>query len=607
MGDFEKLPLLLENLQVGNDNAEVIESLDNLISQVNDSEAVENIDIIKWANEVSNFLTCGNIEIETKAAEVIGDLCKSETPRVSLSNSKVIVPLVDLMRSNDNRARNQACRAVGNICFENVEGRSCFLQHSGLTVMVDLLKICALPECDLNLRMNAAGCFINFIMGQEKLYPKLVELGVVEILCDILTYGVSTKEAEQTAIHIYVTLWLMTDSGTEIFINEKLCGVTVKILEESTNGELSELCVELLHREAENEDVRLHLAKAGLCELLIELMEKHSSLVDDDETRNLLKMACDLIIIILNGDASMQVAFGNGKGKVFEGMISWLDSQDDDLQVTAVLAIANFARTDMHCTQMVSQGVSKKLLSILSQNNTSGSKIRLQHALLSALRNLVIPSVNKGIVLQQGLLQALYPMFNIPTFPVVFKLLGTLRIVIDGQPEAASELGNREDLIVNHVVPWCDTDDHPGVQGEAYRLLVWIIKNSRDRDVIGKLVSCGVIERLVKMTATEHVIMHGEAFLALNLTMAMRGQDATMRLLNANVGQAITKFLASTPTREVFHNLLAFVGQLVNSSELRKHLCEAGVPKALYSTILGDSLADLRDQVTRLATMLDNG
>lgn len=49
------------------------------------------------------------------------------------------------------------------------------------------------------------------------------------------------------------------------------------------------------------ESVRLHLAKAELCELLVQLLEKHKPLVEDDETRNLLKMACDLIIIILNG------------------------------------------------------------------------------------------------------------------------------------------------------------------------------------------------------------------------------------------------------------------------------------------------------------------
>jgi len=39
----------------------------------------------------------------------------------------------------------------------------------------------------------------------------------------------------------------------------------------------------------------------GLCELLVQLLEKHKSLVDDDETRNLMKMACDLIVLILTG------------------------------------------------------------------------------------------------------------------------------------------------------------------------------------------------------------------------------------------------------------------------------------------------------------------
>ena len=49
------------------------------------------------------------------------------------------------------------------------------------------------------------------------------------------------------------------------------------------------------------ENVKNHLAYAGLCELLVQLLEKHKSLVDDDETRNLMKMACDLIVLILTG------------------------------------------------------------------------------------------------------------------------------------------------------------------------------------------------------------------------------------------------------------------------------------------------------------------
>jgi hypothetical protein len=47
----------------------------------------------------------------------------------------------------------------------------------------------------------------------------------------------------------------------------------------------------------------------------------------------------------------------------------------------------------------------------------------------------VIPSQNKAMVLEDGLVDTVYPMLAIPTFPVVFKLLGTLRMVIDGQGE----------------------------------------------------------------------------------------------------------------------------------------------------------------------------
>ncbi|KAK9503308.1 hypothetical protein O3M35_011908 [Rhynocoris fuscipes] len=603
MADIEKLPLMLENLELlKEDRTDALELFDSIISQLRNPDEVNKIDSVRLAKEVAAFLGCGIVDVETKAAETLAELCKAEPPRTVLSNSAVFNPLIKLLSSSLEETKNQACRAIGNICYENNKARACVLENYGLTEIVEFLKSCSLPDCNDTLRSNAVGCFLNVIMNQDHIYPKVVEMGIIDILCDLLMYGVSSKPAEERAIQIYIILGLITDTG----LSERLCGVTVKVLAESTNGELSELCVELLHSQAENDQVRLHLARAGLCELLIDLMEKHSSLVDDEETRNLLKMACDLIVIILNGDESMEIAYGKGKGRVFEGLLNWLSSPDDDLQVTAVLAMANFARTDNHCIQMVSLGVSKQLLTLLSQNNTCDAKIRLQHALLSALRNLVIPAANKRIVLDQGLLQALYPMFSIPTFPVVFKLLGTLRMVIDGQPEAASELGSKEDIILK-LVEWCNIEDHPGVQGEAHRLLARIVKNSREREVIGKLVSCGAIECLVKMTRTVHVVMQSEAFLALNLATAMRGQDAEPSLLKANVGEAITSFLSVTPPREVFNNILAFVGQLANSSEMRKHLCDAGVPKALYSSILSDALSDLKDQVSRLATMLDAG
>lgn len=50
---------------------------------------------------------------------------------------------------------------------------------------------------------------------------------------------------------------------------------------------------------------------------------------------------------------------------------------------------------------------------------------------------------------------------------------------------------------------------------------------------------------------------------------------------------------------------LGIITTIFFAAEMRKHLREAGVPKALYSATLAESLADLREQVSRLTTMMD--
>lgn len=129
----------------------------------------------------------------------------------------------------------------------------------------------------------------------------------------------------------------------------------------------------------------------------------------------------------------MNYLYDQSNGIVYKKLVEWLESEDKDLQITAVLAMGNFARTDTHCKLMVAQGVHRNLLKLLQKNNTDVADIRSQHAVLSALRNLVIHADNKPVILKDGLIDVLYSMLNVSSYSVVFKLLGTLRIVIDGQ------------------------------------------------------------------------------------------------------------------------------------------------------------------------------
>lgn len=114
---------------------------------------------------------------------------------------------------------------------------------------------------------------------------------------------------------------------------------------------------------------------------------------------------------------------------------------------------------------MVQNGISKKLIDLLKKYNhsTDISDCKVQHALLSTLKNLVISKENKAQALKDDIIEVIYPMLNQDRFMVVFKLLGTFRMVIDGQPEAALNLLSRKDFI-ERLVYWCYNSDHLGVR-----------------------------------------------------------------------------------------------------------------------------------------------
>jgi hypothetical protein len=49
------------------------------------------------------------------------------------------------------------------------------------------------------------------------------------------------------------------------------------------------------------DEIKTLLARQGVCELVFELIEKYRNQVNDEESRTVMKMACDMIVIILTG------------------------------------------------------------------------------------------------------------------------------------------------------------------------------------------------------------------------------------------------------------------------------------------------------------------
>ncbi|KAI4808748.1 hypothetical protein KUCAC02_000794 [Chaenocephalus aceratus] len=203
-----------------------------------------------------------------------------------------------------------------------------------------------------------------------------------------------------------------------------------------------------------------------------------------------LKTSSDLMVLLLLGDESMQKLFEGGKGSVFQRVLSWIPSHNHQLQLAGALAIANFARNDGNCIHMVDTGIVQKLLELLDRHVDEGN-VTVQHAALSALRNLAIPVVNKSkMLLSAGVADVVLKFLQSEMPPVQFKLLGTLRMLIDTQAEAADQLGTNGKL-VERLVEWCEAKDHAGVMGESNRLLSALIRHSKSKEVVKTVIQGG--------------------------------------------------------------------------------------------------------------------
>lgn len=121
--------------------------------------------------------------------------------------------------------------------------------------------------------------------------------------------------------------------------------------------------------------------------------------------------------------------------------------------------------------------------------------------------------------------------------------------------------------MVGRLVGWCGTTDHPGVQGEASRLLAWIIKNCEgDAGVVTSLVAAGCVAPLVLMLGSEHAVMVSEAALALALTFTNEsGREAAGATKLKEVTPFVLKNSYLPP--EILANVLSMLTALLPLGE----------------------------------------
>lgn len=523
--------------------------------------------------------------INAKVAEIISELSKTDEARNLCSDISVVGPLMDLLTSEDSQTVVHACCALGTICYDNEVARGLVKEQQGVGKLIQLLqRLIKMNDLSDSLKNVASGLLLNLSDAYEEIQEHAIQTGIVDVLLQYLERFYSD---EDIAINCLLVLNCLADgTGSDVgrtkLMEPEILTMLTELLKKEISDDVILPLLELLGSLTESDGVKLSLAKLGMCETLIEITKKYEK-KPHEGCQHIFKTACDLIILVLTGDSSMEFLYMDGNGPVYKETMSWMSSSNDCLQIAGALAAGNFARKDDFCIHMVQDNVATNLLCLLERHAGKDGDIRLQHAILSALRNLAIPSENKHSLAKLGVVDKILPMVEVETFPVVFKLLATLRMLIDQQEAVATSLGLKGD-VVRQIVDWCCTDDHPGVQGEASRLLAWIIRNSKSKSVMEVLLDEGALPHLVAMVNSEHEVMQNEAITALYfLTSTVLG-DIESQLRRTGVIDALHNCLSrqcEEVSAEVLRNALSVTSNLTGSGVLRNEILLAGIDRDL--------------------------
>ncbi|XP_063969607.1 rap1 GTPase-GDP dissociation stimulator 1-B-like [Lytechinus pictus] len=524
------------------------------------------------------------------AAKIVAEMAKHEEIREPFVEGNIVLPLCSCLLRKNYDVLVQACRALGNLCCDCDKAREALFQGRGLDNLMKLLEErLSVPEenAENQALWNAAcGCLMNLTYDRLDVQKKAVSLGAIDLLITLLKRNETDTGLCGTAIMCFGNLAEPADTRTA-FVGTEAAECMVHAIKKVTGDDQLEGILEIIASLVENDDMKLDFAKSGIIDTLLDMLTARTASWTSEsapkiEEFDAVRVSIDLLVLLLTGDECMAYIFQEGEGSFFRNVVdTWMTSQIEYFRISAALAIGNFARNDLNCIKLVSSGIVPQLLRLLKPYEGKEVDTRLTHAVLSALRNLAIPKVNKSIMLSCNTLDEILPLLKSEMLFVQFKLLGTARMLVDSMAETAVDLGQRSEFI-QRVVELCACEIHPGVSGEATRLLASLIKHSGSARVMETIVQHGGLPRLVAMATSEHPLMQNEALVALTLIAASHLESSESALLESKLLSTIKSLLQETAySVEVQCNVLTLAGFLTQSAILKQAMVDQQLPDTI--------------------------
>lgn len=209
--------------------------------------------------------------VRTGLAKCTAELTKNDVQRRRFTEPAIVGLLAESLRQPIEQPAAvtearweyviQVCRALGNILYQSDDARVLLAQNGGDALIIRLLDVrqaavSAVGAADF-MQFTAVRCGLiaNFMVAAEAGARRGIELGVMErierLLVEVTEGGDVDRNAE-LVLNLLPLLTILTENVTDVMFGAELNRRLVRLLGASTNADIAEMCLDLLHYQAEN-------------------------------------------------------------------------------------------------------------------------------------------------------------------------------------------------------------------------------------------------------------------------------------------------------------------------------------------------------------------